>query len=129
MELKEEIWILLLAPGLSATTGTRLRAVRGVHVGIAKNSEGWLCYIPTTNSTVISADVVFDEDFETNHARLETRNCFAGGIPLQPHPHDIPDFDQIEVVGFAPPSDQREDSERPQQRVFTTNRPPVYTDV
>ena len=77
---------------LDPATGTRSvrhrsntpeRAVRGVHVGIAKNSEGCLCYIPTTNSTVISSDVVFDEDFETTHAILESGNHFAGGIPLQ----------------------------------------------
>ena len=83
------------------------RAVRGIHVGLPERSEGYLVYIPSMNSTVISTDVSFDENFETTHARLASRTRFAGGIPLQPHPQDITDGDQVEVVGFHVPLDQR----------------------
>ena len=43
------------------------RGVAGIHVGIPKNSDGWLCYIPSMNNTVIFSDVTFDENFESTH--------------------------------------------------------------
>ena len=83
------------------------RAVRGIHVGIPNNSEGWLCYIPSTHSTVISTDVHFDEDFLSPHVRLPARTRFPGGIALQPHPQAITGGDQVEVTGLQLPLDQR----------------------
>ena len=107
------------------------RAIRGIHVGIAQRSEGWLCYLPSTNSTVVSNDVTFDEDFETTHVRLDSRTRFTGGIPLQPHPQDVPDDDQAEVIGFTPWPVQRGESESRLPPGISTNsqNSPLYTDV
>ena len=50
-------------------------------------------------------------DFETTCVRLDSRSRFACGIPLQPHPQNLPDDDQAEVIGFTPLPDQRGESE------------------
>ena len=83
------------------------RGVRGIHVGISSKSRGWLCYLPSTNNTVVSNDVYFDEQFHTTGSRHADRTRFAGGIPLQPHPQAITDGDQVEVVGTIYTPDQR----------------------
>ena len=35
--------------------------VRRINVGIAKNISGWLVYVPITNKTYDSIDVMFDK--------------------------------------------------------------------
>ena len=37
--------------------------IHGVHVGLSRNSAGWLVYIPSTGLVLVSSDVIFDEDF------------------------------------------------------------------
>ena len=59
------------------------------------------------NHTVISKDVDFDEYFLSTHVRLPSRARFSGGQPLQPHPQEVTENDQVEVTGFLPPHDQR----------------------
>ena len=87
------------------------RGIRGIHVGIANRSEGWLIYAPSTNKTYVSNDVSFDEKFAGTLVILENRKRMQGGIALQPHPQDVIDDDQAEVVGFNPPSDQGGESD------------------
>ena len=75
------------------------RGIRGIHVGLANRSEGYLIYVPATNRTYVSNDVVFDEHFHTTHVRLEALARVPGGVPIQPHPRSTIADDQIEVVG------------------------------
>ena len=75
-------------------------------MGVATNSEGWLVYVPSTNNTLVSNDVWFDEKFQTTHVRLASRTRVQGGIPLQPHSQAITNDDQVEVVGTILPHDQ-----------------------
>ena len=105
------------------------RGVAGIHVGIPKNSDGWLCYIPSINNTVIFSDVVFDEHFESTHVRLTERTRVPGGIALQPHPQSVKESDQLEVVRIMTPFDQRGESEPVQLNAPSTIQNPVYFDV
>ena len=41
------------------------RGVRGMFVGSPTNQAGWLICVPQSNKTFTSADVAFDENFET----------------------------------------------------------------
>ena len=59
------------------------------------------------NHTVISKDVDFDDYFMSTHVRLPSRARFAGGQPLQPHPQEVTENDQVEVTGFFSPHYQR----------------------
>ena len=58
------------------------RGIRGVHVGLPRNSAGWLVYIPSTGRVLVSSDVVFDEDFLSTVAYTQSR--FPGGLLHQP---------------------------------------------
>ena len=66
---------------------------------------------PLHQQTYVSNDVSFDEKFAGALVRLESRKRMQGGIALQPHPQDVTDDDQVEVVGFNPPSDQGGESD------------------
>ena len=49
------------------------RGVRGIFVGFPENQAGWLVYIPNRNKVFVSADVAFDEDFESfglSHSKI-----------------------------------------------------------
>ena len=61
------------------------RGIRGVHVGIPRSSAGWLVYIPSTGSILVSSDVVFDEDFLSTVAY--TQSQIPGGVQYQPPSH------------------------------------------
>ena len=87
------------------------RGMRGIHVGIANRTAGWLVYVPSLNRTYVSADVRFDEKFQSTFALQSEQSRFSGGVPLQPHPQEITDHDQIDVVGFNLPSDQGGESD------------------
>ena len=74
------------------TLGTQLsrrnnpeRGIRGVHVGLPRNSAGWLVYIPSTSKVLVSQDVAFDEDFVSTLSYTESR--IPGGTSLQPPSH------------------------------------------
>ena len=56
-----------------------------MHVGVPRNSAGWLVYIPSTGSILVSQDVSFDEDFLSTVAY--TRSRIPGGIEYQPPSH------------------------------------------
>ena len=79
------------------------RGMKGIHVGISTKSEGWLVYIPSLNSTVVSNDAAFDEHFRSPHVIDANRKRFSGGIPLQPHPQQVKDGEQIETTGSGLP--------------------------
>ena len=93
------------------------RGIRGIHVGIAKRSEGWLIYVPSMNMTYISNDVWFDENFIGTHVRNKKRTRVPGGVHIQPHPEENLDDndDQLEVVGNLLPLDQGGESGTPSQ--------------
>ena len=61
------------------------RGIRGVHVGLPRNSAGWLVYIPSTGQVLVSNDVVFDEDFVSTGSY--TQSCVPGGVLNQPPSH------------------------------------------
>jgi hypothetical protein len=44
------------------------RGLRGIHVGIPRYQEGWLCYLPSTGGLRICLDVSFDENFYSTTA-------------------------------------------------------------
>lgn len=88
---------------------TSERGVQGIHVGISSKRRGWLCYLPSINSTVVSNDLFFDKQFYSKSFRHADRARFTGGIPLQPHLQAITDGDQVEVVGTSYIIDQREE--------------------
>ena len=56
-----------------------------IHVGLPRNSAGWLVYIPSTSKVLVSQDVLFDEEFVSTLAHKDSR--IPGGIPLQPPSH------------------------------------------
>ena len=61
------------------------RGIRGVHVGLPRNSAGWLVYIPSTGRVLVSTDVVFDEDFLSTVSYTQSR--IPGGLLHQPPSH------------------------------------------
>ena len=105
------------------------RVIRGIHVGIAKKSEGWLIYVLSMNMTYISNDVWFDKNFIGTHVHNKNRTRVPGEVHLQPHPEENLDDsdDQLEVVGHLLPLDQGVESGTPSQ----TSHPKtsVYFDV
>ena len=58
------------------------RGIRGIHVGLPRNSAGWLVYIPSTSRVLVSADVAFDEDFLSTVSHTTSR--IPGSILQQP---------------------------------------------
>ena len=61
------------------------RGIRGVHVGLPRNSAGWLVYVPSTGRVLVSTDVVFDEDFLSTVSYTQSR--VPGGLLHQPPSH------------------------------------------
>ena len=57
-------------------------SICGIHVGLPRNSAGWLVYIPSTSQVLVSADVAFDEDFLSTVSHTTSR--LPGGILQQP---------------------------------------------
>ena len=70
------------------------RGIRGIHVGLPRNSAGWLVYIPSTGKVLVSADVSFDEDFLSSVTYTDTR--LPGGIVSQP-PSLLPPTDPADL--------------------------------
>ena len=105
------------------------RSIRGIHVGIAKRSEGWLIYVPSMNMTYISNDVWFDENFIGTHVRNKNMKRVLWGVHLQPHPEENLDDsdDQLEVVGHLIPLDQGGESGTPSQPIHPKTS--VYYDI
>ncbi len=54
--------------------------MRGIHVGLPRHSFGYLVFVPSTGRIYNSADVYFDEDFNSTLA-YET-NKFSGYIDV-----------------------------------------------
>ena len=84
------------------------RGIRGIHVGVAQRSDGWLVYVPSINAVYPSKDVTFDEHFRGTLARLSSRVRMEGGVALQPHPQAITGGERIEVVGDNFPAQRGE---------------------
>ena len=70
------------------------RGIHGIHVGLPRNSAGWLVYIPSTGKVLVSADVSFDEDFLSSVTYTDTR--LPGGIVSQP-PSLLPPTDPADL--------------------------------
>ena len=66
------------------------RAIRGIHVGIPRHAPGWLVYLPSTNTILVSNDVAFDEVFLSTVTHTKPR--FTGGQLLQPKSLAPPTF-------------------------------------
>ena len=58
------------------------RGIRGVHVGLPRNSAEWLIYVPSTGRVLVSNDVAFDEDFLSMVSYTQTH--VPGGVLTQP---------------------------------------------
>ena len=43
-------------------------SLQGIHVGLPRYQEGWLCYLPLTGGLRICLDVAFDEKFYSTNA-------------------------------------------------------------
>ena len=69
------------------------RGIRSIYVGLPQNSAGYLVYIPSTGTILVSSDVVFDEDFISTVVYQDPR--LPGGVPLQPPSLPPPEQDQI----------------------------------
>jgi hypothetical protein len=56
------------------------RGLRGIHVGLPRYQEGWLCYLPSTGGLRICLDVSFDENFysTTAHSPSSDDSRFPG---------------------------------------------------
>ena len=76
------------------------RGIHGVHVGLPCNSAGWLVYIPSTGTVLVSKDVVSDEDFLSTVSYTQTR--VPGGILTQPPSHPACRADQDIVTTEDP---------------------------
>ena len=68
--------------------------ISDVHIGLPRNSAGWLVYIPSTGCVLVSCDVVFDEDF------LSTVSYTQSHVPrgLLRQPPSYPSFSLTQDV-------------------------------
>ena len=66
------------------------RGVRGIFVGLPHNQAGWSIYVPQSNRKFVSADVAFDEDFETL-ALAYDKTLYHDAIPTRGKGHSYID--------------------------------------
>ena len=58
------------------------RGVRGIFVGFPDNQAGWLVYAPQNGRIFSSADVAFDENFDSAGLTYN-KVLFKDGFPLR----------------------------------------------
>jgi hypothetical protein len=79
------------------------RGMRGIHVGVPRNSKGYLVYVPSMGKIYTSADVYFDENF--NSTLAYEQNIFSGYIDLtitEPMPDtDVPYYQTGSSITFG----------------------------
>jgi hypothetical protein len=79
------------------------RGMRGIHVGVPRNSKGYLVYVPSMGKIYTSADVYFDGNF--NSTLLYEQNKFSGYIDLtitEPMPDtDLPYYQTGSLITFG----------------------------
>jgi hypothetical protein len=63
-------------------------ASQGIFIGFVHNQAGWLIYSPFLTKQLISANVHFDEKFET--ALIFDAKPFQGAVPMQSTPNHEP---------------------------------------
>jgi hypothetical protein len=77
--------------------------MRGIHVGIPRHSKGYLIYVPAMGRIYTSADVYFDENF--NSTLVYEQNKFSGYVDImitQPMPDtDLPHHETGSSMIFA----------------------------
>jgi hypothetical protein len=77
--------------------------MRGIHVGIPRHSKGYLIYVPAMGRIYTSADVCFDENF--NSTLAYEQNKFSGYMDImitQPMPDtDLPYHETGSSMLFA----------------------------
>jgi Integrase core domain len=91
------------------------RGLQGIFVGLPRHQAGYICYIPSTAEIRVSADVVFDENFESTMGYSE--RLFSSAMPTVgvslPLSADSDEDISVEFVG-PPPT--------PPLKILTTDR-------
>jgi len=74
------------------------QGVRGVHIGYPENQAGYKIFVPSTRQIVVSADVIFDEEFRS--AVGLTNRIFHNSIYLRPFEHvEATEGQEVETTG------------------------------
>ena len=77
------------------------RGVRAIHIGFPTNQAGWLLFCPATGTQLVSADVCFDETFQSSLAYNHL--AFHDAYPTRTQPHDTyPDLQALSRTGVPP---------------------------
>ena len=77
------------------------RGVRGVFVGLPTNQAGWLVCVPQSDKVFTSADVAFDENFETFGLACNKLLCHDS-LPVQGKGHSCIDNSRLQAFAGPP---------------------------